>query len=298
MNKLKLASLFLLLSTPLLSFAAFDDVSLTTSTILSVGGYSLAVSGSTATIQSITVDSSSFTTSIALNSSLAITSADRKTLGYSVSGSGVVVVLSCTDTSSGLTITYPPGGGSLATVTVTPSSSTCVAASSSSSSNTGGGGVAGGTISLPTSGGGGGGSSSSNTLSTTITTPQTTVTQRTSGAADTSSMSSGGGSGSGGAAAAPTFTRALTLGATGSDALELQKVLNSDVDTQVAAKGPGAAGQETKKVGPATLQAIKKFQIKYKIVKKGQVGFGVLGPKTRERLNDIAKAMRARQTGR
>jgi len=39
--------------------------------------------------------------------------------------------------------------------------------------------------------------------------------------------------------------------------------------------------------GPLTRQAVEKFQLKYGIAKEGDTGFGVVGPKTRAKLNEV-----------
>lgn len=58
-----------------------------------------------------------------------------------------------------------------------------------------------------------------------------------------------------------TFTRNLTIGATGQDVLMLQKYLNRIAATQVAAVGAaGGPGTETSYYGPATGAAVKRYQ--------------------------------------
>lgn len=84
-----------------------------------------------------------------------------------------------------------------------------------------------------------------------------------------------------------TFTTPLAFGQTHPDIIILQKLLNTDPDTRIAATGIGSLGQETTYFGTLTLDAVKRFQIKYNIAKSGEHGFGNVGPKTRAKLNEL-----------
>lgn len=88
---------------------------------------------------------------------------------------------------------------------------------------------------------------------------------------------------------ATSLMRALRVGSIGADVKLLQVLLNSDPDTQIARSGAGSPGEETTRFGTLTLRALEKFQIKHRITKKGQAGFGTLGPKTRAALNALIK---------
>jgi hypothetical protein len=77
-----------------------------------------------------------------------------------------------------------------------------------------------------------------------------------------------------------TFTRNLTVGATGSDVKCLQALLNLSTATQVSATGAGAPGNETTYFGPKTLVAVKAYQ-----VGKGFTPANQVGPMTRQALN-------------
>ena len=88
-----------------------------------------------------------------------------------------------------------------------------------------------------------------------------------------------------------TWTRDLKTGATGADVMELQKFLNADADTRVAATGVGSAGMETSYFGPATAAAVSKFQVKYRADILSPAGLvnptGFFGPSTRAKANAL-----------
>ena len=74
-----------------------------------------------------------------------------------------------------------------------------------------------------------------------------------------------------------TLTRTLKKGAKGDDVKELQRLLAG-----VGGVYPEGAVNGT--FGPATLKAVKVFQVKYDLAKPGDPGYGVAGPKTRAKL--------------
>ena len=83
-----------------------------------------------------------------------------------------------------------------------------------------------------------------------------------------------------------TFSSDLTLGSSGADVMNLQKVLNMSSDTQVASSGAGSPGQETSKFGPLTKAAVIKFQQKNGI----SPAVGYVGPITRAKLNSMSSS--------
>lgn len=80
-----------------------------------------------------------------------------------------------------------------------------------------------------------------------------------------------------------TFNTNLTVGSTGTDVKNLQKVLNMSADTKVAVSGAGSPGMETSTFGPATKAAVIKFQTKYGI----SPAAGYVGAITRAKLNSM-----------
>jgi len=87
------------------------------------------------------------------------------------------------------------------------------------------------------------------------------------------------------------LTRNLAVGMSGVDVRDLQRFLNADPETMVAASGPGSRGHETMYFGPATQAAVIKFQNKYRediLTPVGlQYGTGFVGPRTIAKINQL-----------
>ncbi|MBI4133593.1 peptidoglycan-binding protein [Candidatus Uhrbacteria bacterium] len=285
------------LSAPAFALAAFDDVTLTTDTVLSVGGITLNVSGSSATIESITVNASDFSVTLQSGSTFQVTAPNLNR--FSASTLTGVVSDVCNATQS--LVKYQPSTS--VTVTITPSSILC--------SSTGGGGGGGST-------GGGGSSSPSMTQTTPVTpttpattTPATPVTPAVPAVpavsasglsasqiqsildvlasfdADTAiiakvkaSLEGTAATGSVTSTAVSIFKSDLTVGSLGSQVKALQEYLNAHGYT-IASNGPGSPGNETTTFGGLTKSALIKFQKAKGITPAA----GYFGPKTRAAVN-------------
>lgn len=117
MKKIYTAIVFLSMVTiPATSSAAYNDVTLTTDTIITVGGVNLNVSGSSVVVESIIVSTNSFDVTLLTSSSFAVSSADKKGFTISTSGAAVTSTVVC-DTSSS-TLTLAPSGTAIVTVSL------------------------------------------------------------------------------------------------------------------------------------------------------------------------------------
>ena len=223
-------SLFLL---PALALAASNDVSLTTSAVISVGGFSLNISGATASVQSIVVRSSNFDVTLLPGSSIAITSIDKKNFNFDISAP-ITQTFSCGSSSSTLTVSAV---SATVTLTITPTGTCGVAVVAA---NAGNGAAIGG--------GGGGG------YVAVLTTPSTNT-----GSSPTSTSGASGSTGS-------VFSGDFGMGAKGDSVIKLQTFLEGKGFLKLP-KGAtkGLYGAMTKK-------AVKAYQKSKGIGQTGYLG--------------------------
>ncbi|MDP3989511.1 MAG: hypothetical protein Q8P93_04745, partial [bacterium] len=278
-----------LLWVPGLALAAYNDVLLETSgTVISVGGVSLNITGYASDLESIKTETDTFTVTLGSGSRFQVTSND----GYVMTHDAANALVQTDSCSGGVSTLEFVGTGS---VTITTTTTEC-SGNASQSSPIGSGGV----VSSGGGGGGGGGGSSSATVSRPqVSFPDGTVIYLdeadanakiaaknaelgiTKTAATTKTVAT---TPSGTEVSVPViatlFSRALDLGDKNSEVLDLQKLLNSDPDTQIAPNGVGSPGNETNFFGNLTKKAVEKFQVKYSIAGPGDSGYGFVGPKT------------------
>lgn len=260
-----------LLIFPMFVFAAYTDVSLDSSdTIINTAGINITVSGTTASIDSITVGADSFEVIMSGSAYIQVASSDRRTLTVTGATGSATQSFSCTSAESTLTLSNPASGAQV-TLTVTPSSSACTVSGGSS--------------------GGGGGSSGGGGGSAPVVPPQTatpaTPAVSTQTPATSATPSSKAKPSSKALTVSFAFNKTLKVGSAGNDVKRLQQILNSDLDTKVADKGAGSPGKETTLFGSATRNALQKFQEKYRIATKGVPGYGTLGPATRAKIAEL-----------
>jgi len=255
-----------LLFAPFLLFAAFDDVTLTTDAIINIDSTDLTVSGSSASIESMTVNANTFTIILQTSSTLTVASSDRKYI-FSDAPGAVTASRTCTSSESTLALSGASG------VTVTISIGDECDASTSSTSGSGGGGTPG-----SVSTGGGGGAATVPPPAPPLPPPPPPIVPAAE-VAQPSPIAQ---------LVSPVFNRTLLPGISHPDVKRLQQILNADSDTRVAASGVGSPGNETEFYGSLTINAVQRFQKKYGIVSSGTpetTGYGLVGPNTRTALS-------------
>jgi hypothetical protein len=283
-----------LLLAPTLSFAAADDVTLTTDAVISVNGVTLNVSGSGGSVESIIINPTNFSVTLLSGSTFEATASGREQLAVDNTDDATGSVCNGTTSTIGYVATKTM------TVVVTPSTTLCEAAPAT-----------------PTSGGGGGGGGSMSATpaipevpasTTTPAVPATPATPATpakfsSGLSATQiqsildvlasfnadaetiakvkmSLEGTVTAGSVTSTAVGVFKSNLTLGSLGSEVKALQEFLNAKGYT-IATSGPGSPGNETTRFGTLTKAAL----IKYQKAKGITPAVGYFGPITRSAVN-------------
>ncbi len=87
------------------------------------------------------------------------------------------------------------------------------------------------------------------------------------------------------------LTRTLQYGDVNKEVKVLQELLDNNELTKVSDSGFGSRGNETTYFGSLTRNAVRRFQKKYDIVSSGDertTGYGLVGPKTRARLQEVS----------
>ena len=293
------AGILVALFAPTLALAAYNDVTLTTDTVLSVNGITLNVSGSSAVIESITVDSPNFSVTMPSGSNFLVTAPGGQQLSPSTQTGISRLICNSSESSVGYTTTSDQ------TVTITPSVAICADAG-------GGGGSPSSSSSSSSSSSGGGGGSAAPATPATPATPA--VTPAVPAVPATPAKSASGLSvaqiqsildvlasfnadatvianvraslegtvttGSVTSTAVGVFKASLTVGSLGSEVKALQEFLNSHGYT-VAVSGAGSPGNETTMFGNLTKAAV----IKYQKAKGITPAVGYFGAKTRAAVN-------------
>ncbi|MBI2086964.1 MAG: peptidoglycan-binding protein [Candidatus Zambryskibacteria bacterium] len=273
MKKLLTSSLVASLLLPGIAFAAYNDVTLTSSTSIQAEGQTINVDGDSNVVESLRVDDGSFTFTLDSNSEVTVKSASNKKLDHN--GASAHVVSSICET--GNSAIHFKGTADDISITVTPKNTTCPeggGTGGSSSSSSGGGGDA-----------------------TTVALVPATASREAQIASilkAIAALQAQIAALTGGATAAPTaatgkviFTSNLSLGSRGGSVKALQQFLNTH-GFIIASTGPGSPGNETETFGSLTVQAVRKFQEQYNIAKPGVAGYGTVGPKTRAKINELS----------
>ncbi|MEK7129158.1 MAG: peptidoglycan-binding protein [Patescibacteria group bacterium] len=256
MKKLLISGSIAVFLLPVIAFGAYNDVTLTTDTIISINSISLTVSGSSASIESIVVGSSDFTVTLQPGSTIAVTSSVSSTL-LSANAGAPIKSITCGSTP---TLTLTSTALSDIAVIVAASSGTCVTASATVAASSGGSsGGSGGIV-----GGGSGGMTSA--------TPATPATPTVTPATPATPASSA-------------FSADFGVGAKGDSVTALQTFLESKGFLTM----PAGVAKGT--FGALTRSAVRAYQ-----EEKGIPATGFVGPLTRATLNSSAKTEAAQTT--
>lgn len=248
---------------PTLALAAYNDVTLTTDAVISVGGYTLNVSGSSAVIESIVVDTGSFSVTLGSGSAITISSPTLQQLSSDVTSD--VASDPCTGSDSSISLAYS-GAGTVTNV-ITPSATICTGSGSTPTpapSGGGGGQIVGSSPTAP------GYVNTNPTGTTSVVFTPAPIKPPTSASSATVPRSL--------TPSSPSFPKNRQLWDAGPDILMLQQFLNTH-GYVLTPTGNGSPGNETDIFGPLTYRALIKFQ---KATNLPATGY--LGPLTRAAL--------------
>lgn len=231
-------------------------------------GVSLTTSGVN-NPDSVVTDGTSVVFTVSNNSTITIVSAAKRTMSFSqpAGANQLNTALTCNANDSTYTITNPTSGATGLQITVTPTTNTCT-----------GSGTSGGTGSSGGAGSGGGGGASASPSPAPTPAPVATVTLPTPSAVGTAPVvpSTPGTN----KAVAVMISRQIKLGERSDDVKRVQEAFSGD-------KSVYPEGLKTGLFGPATKRAVQRFQEKYGVAGKSDVGYGNFGPKTRAKFNEI-----------
>ena len=256
---------------------AYNDVSIPSSTSLSVNGITINVTG--ATLQQLQVDTTTFNVTLAPNSAVTVTAPNLNKMTLSSRGSDFIASNQCDGDRSFITLNSPASAATTI-ITITPSSTICVTGvGGGGTAGTGGGGAPVGLIGssggkaptaiTPTAASAGDKQAQTAQLTAQLNTLLAQIAALKSGATPSASAVAN-------ANVNASFKRDLRVGSTGEDAKALQAYLNGHGFT-VASSGAGSPGNETKRFGGLTRAALAKFQKSVGITP----AYGYFGPKTR-----------------
>lgn len=287
MKKFLATATTLALLVPSLALAAYNDVTLTTDTILSVNSSDITITGSSAVVESAVVGATTIVLTMPTSSHIEL----RSATGTALTASDTTIQTVNTCSTGNTNLSFNNTGDSTITETVTVGSAHCTL---SSGSGSGGGSSFGG--------GGGGGGGVVTVSPTPAPTPTPTPTPSPTPSASNADLgallaqlrsliaifqSLGGTvtpamSAFLNASPNASFVRDLKVGATGDDVKGLQVFLNTH-GYAVASSGPGSPGNETTRFGAATRAALAKFQKANGI----SPAVGYFGAKTRAAVNGM-----------
>jgi hypothetical protein len=255
-------ALLISLAFPSLVSAAFNDVQLTTGTTLqvTVGGTTLDLTVTSGNVETLRVDGGSLSVDLAANSSIDLTSADRRS--FTFAPTGISHNFECGSSSSTLNLSRGQGEATV-TVTVTPTSTTCVNQAA----------------------GGGGSGSPEPPPAVVAPTPKPepvpapqlaaiveAVQLPQPEAAQPSPVAQ---------LVSPVFNRNLQIGNRGDEVRRLQELLAQDKELY-------PEGLVTGYYGSLTREAVRRFQLKYGVISSpSDQGNGRLGPRTRAKMREV-----------